>query len=501
MVNSGAKNSLNKELKTLGKHGLIYGGAEILSRLIGFLMIPVYTHFLSTSDYGVMELVGLTGETIGIVLGLGIADAIYRFYHDKKEMESTDLVISTASIGVCVLSFLVLVLISLQSNYIASIVLEGRHQGVYILLALATLWFNQQVHLVYTYLRVKEKSSLYSAISIARLVMGLSLNILFVVILKKGVLGVFISNLISAVFFSLVCFPVMMRKVGLHFSVGLAKRMLRFSMPVVPSNLASLIVNASDRYFIKVFLSMSDAGIYSLGYKLGNVVFYLVRIPFMQIWSPRSYAIYYGGGSPEIFAKVATYFTGLMIFVGLGISVFVNDIIKLISPQDYWLAARYTPAVVLCYIVYALDNHVGFGIMIAKKTEYWTIINLIMGGLNIGLNFLLIPRWGMWGAVLATLFSLVFKISALYSIGRRYFSIPFEWGRMAIMLGIAVIIYLVRLSLDPGGMILALCLDAVLALAFPVILWVAGVINQEERKSAVSLRKSITRKALSFLKM
>jgi O-antigen/teichoic acid export membrane protein len=293
----------------------------------------------------------------------------------------------------------------------------------------------------------------------------------------------------------------MMRKVGLHFSVRLAKRMLRFSMPVVPSNLASLVVNASDRYFIKVFFSMAEAGIYSLGYKLGNVVFYLVRVPFMQIWSPRSYAIYSQGGSPEIFAKVCTYFTGLMIFCGLGIAVFVNDIIKLISPSAYWSAGKIAPAVVLCYIVYALDTHVGFGIMVAKKTEYWTIVNLIMGGINIGLNFLLIPRWGMWGAVLATLISLVFKISALYSVGRRYFNIPFEWGRMAIMLGIAVIIYFVRVSLDPGGMILALCLDAMLALGFPVVLWGTGVINHEEKESAISLRKLVTKKALSFVKM
>jgi len=96
--------NLKNELKTLLRHGATYGLGDMLSRVIGFLMIPVYTHYLSTSDYGINELVGLSAGVIGIVLSLGLAGAIYRFYFDK-EVEDPNIVVSTAFVGVPILSF------------------------------------------------------------------------------------------------------------------------------------------------------------------------------------------------------------------------------------------------------------------------------------------------------------------------------------------------------------------------------------------------------------
>ncbi|KJS28685.1 MAG: hypothetical protein VR64_23480 [Desulfatitalea sp. BRH_c12] len=454
-------------------------------------MIPVYTHYLSPSDYGINELVGLTTEIIGIVLGLGISDAIYRFYYDKSETDSPNTVFSTACIGITLSSFLLLALIGFFSKPIASVVLEERSQYIYILLALATLWFNQQVNFIYTYLRINEASTKYLVVSLLKLITALSLNIFFIVGMKMGVLGLFISNCITAAFFAFCLYPFLLYRIGIRFSWGIAQKMLRFSLPVIPSNLASLAVNASDRYFIKVFLSIADAGIYGLGYKLGNIVFYLVRVPFMQIWDPRKYALYSQGAPKELFAQVATYFAGMMIYVGLGISIFVHDVIQIISPAEYWSAARYVPAVTLCYVIYAMDHHVGFGILVAKKTEYWTLVNLFMGAINIGLNFLLIPTYGVWGAVGATFISLTFKVVCLYAIGKRFFNIPFEWFRLTFMLGAAVLLYAARFFISLHDFVAAIIYDTALCAIYPVILWVFNIINTDEKRIIKSFLKNI----------
>jgi O-antigen/teichoic acid export membrane protein len=492
---------LGKELKLLSRHGATYGAAEILSRVVSFLMIPVFTHYLKPADYGVNELVGITAEVIGLVVGFGLADAIYRFYYDKEAIWDPKIVISTACLGVAVASSFILGALFLVSKYIASLVLEGREQWIFISLALGTVWFNQQFGLVCTYLRVKERSGTYFFLSLGRVIMGLSLSIYFVAFLGWGVLGVFLSGTLTAAFFSLISFPILMKKVGFKFSFTLAKQMLRFSVPVIPANLASLVVNVSDRYFIRGFLSIADVGIYSLGYKLGNVVFYLVRVPFMQIWAPRSLALYKEGASREIYAKIATYFTGLMIFCGLGISVFVQDVIKIISPREYWSAAIFTPAVVLSYIIYALDNHVGFGIVIAKKTEYWTYVNLVMGGLNIVLNFILIPRYGMWGAVWGTSICLIFKVGSLYIIGRRFYEIPFEWSRMGGMLSVAIGIYFLSIILHPNYLITSLAFDGIMVLAFLPVLWITGLIYSDEKEGVMKLiRKYFNSKSLEAIR-
>lgn len=478
---------LGREIKTLLRHGSVYGLASILSRIIGFLMIPLYTHYLTPGDYGINELVGITIEIAGIVLGLGVAGAVYRFYYEGDDEAQRKLVMSTACIGVPVLSFAVLAALGTQSKFLASLVLEDGSQWKYIVMAFGTLWCNQLVNMVYTYLRLTQASAKYLYLSIAKLVTALSLNIFFIAGLKWGVMGLFVSNLLTAAIFAVITYPLLLKRVGYGFSGAAAKNMLRFSLPIIPANLASLAVNASDRYFIKAFFSIAEAGIYGLGYKLGNVVFYLIRVPFMQIWEPRRYALYRDSAPVDIYAKVATYFVGLMVFAGLGVSVFVHDVIKLISPPDYWASANYVPAIVVCYIIYALDHHVAFGILVEKKTEYWTYVNLSMGAINLGLNFVLIARYGIWGAVLATFLSLLYKVVMLHVIARRFLKIPFEWGRMSGMLASAMFLYGVSRVAHPAGMITALLYDGGMCALFLPLVWFTGLMDQDEKKQARKL--------------
>jgi O-antigen/teichoic acid export membrane protein len=319
-------------------------------------------------------------------------------------------------------------------------------------------------------------------LSLSKLVLSLSLNIYFVAIAQIGVIGIFISNLIAAAFFTLLTYPRLLKKVGFGFSWELSRKLLRFSLPIIPANLASLVVNSSDRYFIKAFISLGEAGIYSLGYRFGSIVFYFVRVPFMQIWEPRRYKLYQEGASPELFARIATYFIGIMCLVGLGIAIFIQDLIRVISPQEFWSAARYAPAVVLCYIIYAFDNHVAFGILVKKKTEYWTYVNFSVAGVNLALNFWWISAFGAWGAIAATLVSVTLKIIGLHLISRRLFYIPFEWGRMTGFLGIAGLIYWLSVAWHPKNFWLALSYDGTCVMIYLSILWVVGLVDLQEKQ-------------------
>ena len=109
---------LGEQLKILGRHGLTYGVGMVLSRIIGFLMIPVYTHYLKPSDYGVYQLVGITLEVIGIVLSFGIANAVNRFYYDDKEVKDPNIVISTVCVVIPIISIVVLVVLSVFSKHL-----------------------------------------------------------------------------------------------------------------------------------------------------------------------------------------------------------------------------------------------------------------------------------------------------------------------------------------------------------------------------------------------
>lgn len=485
---------LRTELKGLLKHGSIYFLGTVLSRLVGFLMIPVYTHYLTPTDYGINTLVGLTIEIVGIVIGLGISGSVYRFYYDYKNEKERNKVVSTACIGIPITGFIGLGIICINSVFLASIILDNPNHWIYICLAMGSLWFNQQVNLVYTYLRVREFSGYYLLLSLSKLIVALVLNIFFIVILKYGVLGLFLSNIITAGLFFIIFYPVLLYKIGLNFSFSIAKQMLRFSLPIIPANLASLAVSASDRFFIKAFFSIADAGIYGLGYKFGNVVFYFIRAPFMQIWEPRRYALYRENAPVEIYAKIMTYFVGLMVFAGLGISIFIFDIIKIISPEEFWGAAPYVPAIVLTYVIYAMDHHVAFGILIKKRTEYWTYVNLSMAAINLLLNFLLIPAYGPWGAIVATFISIIYKITFLHRIARKFLRIPFEWYRMTGMFFIAFLVFFVSRIYHPESLVLAFVFDSFITLLYLPLLWTFKLITMEEKKEVLKYISNFLRR-------
>jgi O-antigen/teichoic acid export membrane protein len=479
--------SLGNELKKLSRHGVTYGVSQVLNRIAGFLLIPLYTHYLSANDYGIFQLVGITIEIVGIVISLGIADAIYRFYYDMDNPEDRKTVISSACIGVFMISTLVLGLLSMFASELAGWILEEGSQGIYILLALGNLWFNTMGDIFFTYLRIKERSGTYLIASLIKTVASLSLIVYLIVHLEKGLLGIFIGNLVVSMSFLVVSLPYLISQVGCRLSFSVTISMLRYSLPIIPANLASLIVNASDRYFIKGYLSLSEVGIYTLGYRLGNAIHYLVRVPFMQIWAPRRFALYNEGAPPEMFARIATYYIGLMLFGGLGVSIFVHDLIKIIAPAEYWRAALYTPAIAFCYIVYSLDNHVAIGIAIVKKMEYWAYVNLGIAGINLVLNYILISSYGVWGAVASTLISICFKVTALHIISREFFRIPFEWLRMLGLFLVALGIYSVRRIGGPDSLALAFVWDSMLVTLYPVALWVLGMIKQDEKEALVAI--------------
>lgn len=481
--------SLKNEVKTLGRHSLTYGLATVLSRVAGFFMIPLYTHYLGPNDYGILQLVGITIEAIGIVLGFGVAGAVYRYYFETKDPDQQKIVMSTAFLGVPFIAFAGFGLFATQSALLASLALESAGQWHYIVIALITLWFNQILELVSTYLRVKEQSTQVLLLSVSKLVVSLSLNIYFVAIAQIGVIGIFLSNMIAGGIFAICLYPVLLHKIGFSFSWPLARKMLRFGLPITPANLASLVVNTSDRFFLKAFQSLTEVGIYSLGYRLGSMVFYFVRVPFMQIWEPRRYLLFRDGASPEIFAKIATYFWGLMCFVGIAISILIKDVIKILSPAEYWFAAAIAPAVVLCYIIYAMDMHMGFGILVKKKTEYWTYVNLSVAALNLLLNYWWIGHYGMWGAVAATFVSVCLKIMGLHFISQKLFAIPFEWLRMAVIILLGMATYGLSLLWQFDNLVIALLGDGGFILIYLASLWSSGIIAKEEKNIIIQQGK------------
>jgi len=422
--------TVGKEIKHVAKHSMIYGIGNILRQLPPFLLLPLYLNYLDASDYGIKEIIGITVDLVGLVISLNIASAMGRFYYEYENEADRNEVISTIFIAFGAMGMAGALILSTQSSLMAGSLLNSRSLSHYFLIALTSMWFNAMHNIGCDYLRVREKSKLYVTITTLRLTLALSLNVYFVAFMKLKVMGILLSNLIcSVLFFFLVVIPIFY-KVGFRFSWPKCKEMVKFTLPFVITELAGFVVSASDRFFVKYYGTLSLTGVYTLGYRMGASINSFVTSPFIQIWLPRRFAIHKLPHARETYARVMTYYLAIAAFIGVWMSAVSRDVLLIVGKSDYYDAAKVVPIIVLAHIIFGLHYHVQIGIMLTKKTQYLAAINIGNAVLNTALNFLLIPRYGMFGAAYATLFCYANKVAWTHWISNKLYPLKFEYGRI-----------------------------------------------------------------------
>ncbi len=486
--------TVKKESKLLLKHSSIYGLAPGMGRLAGFLMIPVYTVYLSPDDYGVMELLVLTTSLIEMVVGVGIAHGVTRFYFDSDIQSERNKVVSSAFIGLGAVLMPVVVGLIACSSLFAEHVLDNPEYTTLFVIAFISMGLTMLNNINISYLRAEKQSTLVVAASIGQLIVNLTLNIIFIVYLEMGIAGIFWGNLAAAAMSMSIVTPLVLRKVGLGFSKDVIKGLVKFGLPLIPSNIASYIVIASDRYFIKEYVSLGQTGIYGLGYKFGSLVMNFVTSPFNQIYGPRRLEAFKAEGSGELFGKVFTYFVFVIVFGGMGISVLARDVVHIMAEQRYWDAYKIVPLITLAHIVLSFFYHFNVGITYSKKTKYFAYINVTNAIVNLGLNITLIPIYGIWGAAWATFICYFLRSSMGFYFSNRLYKVYVEWGRVAIIFGVAFAFYFAFQALDVGNYFANLAIKSVLCLTYPLVLYVSRFFNEEEKQFMRDMFMKVRRK-------
>jgi O-antigen/teichoic acid export membrane protein len=475
------------ELKVISKHSSIYGLSNVLNRIVSFILLPVYTHYLTPADYGLMDLLYFTTAFIGMVLEMGINSAVSRFYFESEDQKKRNIVVSSAFYGFGVGSTAIVLFFIAGSGYLTELIFEGREYTNLMIIALVGLALDIYIQAGYTYIRVRQRSLVLMTVSVVRLGMQLGLNILFIVGYGMGVLGILLGTLISNAVLVAFLVPYVLRETGLGFSWPKLKEMIKFGLPLIPSNVMSYIVNVSDRYFVNAFSNLSRTGIYTLGYRFGILVNEFVGSPFGQIWIPRRFEYFQKEDSERIFARIFTYFSLASFFVGLGISVLTKDVLKIISDEAYWDAHMVVPIIILSYIISNFQMHFNIGILARKKTKYILYINIVTAAANLVLNYFLIKEYNIWGAAYATLISFVLKTLLFYIIGNRLVKIVIEWTRIFKVVTLAILLYWLISMIETGEPIINFVLKGLACLTYPFLLYPVGFYEREELRNGWAL--------------
>ena len=490
---------LLEELKGLIKHSFIYGIGNILNKAIAFFLIPIYTHYLTTAEYGILELVELVGYIIGMFLGLGISQSLIRFYYECHDSKEKDEIVSSSLMAITAISVVVLSSLTILSDKLSLIIFKNSDYKYFFKIMLLTLLFSLIGEIPLTYLRIKKKSILYTIISLSRTTLSLIMNIIFIVVLRLGVVGIllsgFITNSINCI---ILCFLVI-NDVKIKFSIYKVIEMIKYGLPFIPGGLGMFILNFGDRFFLQRFSDLSEVGIYSLGYKFGMVLHFLIFDPFMMIWSPKRIELAKAQAN-ELISKVFTYFCFIEIFMGLCLSLLIKDILSIIVSSEFHAAYKVVPIIVLSYVFLAAYFHTQIGILMAKKTKYIALIVGTSAIINIGLCRILIPYYHSMGAAIATLiaFGIMFLMNLM--ISNSIYSIKYEFRRITKMLFIAIVLFTIFSNISIRSRIISILINGMVGFSFPLILWMIKFYEENEIRKLKDILDQIIKKIRSILK-
>ncbi|MBN2031134.1 oligosaccharide flippase family protein [bacterium] len=470
-----------QKIKHTFQHTAIYSLGNIATKLVGIVLLPLYTKHITVSEYGILGILEVTLIILTQVLSFGQTSSYLRFYHMEEYASKRKSTLFTIFVFLFIAESLFIGLIWIVSEPLSQCFEQSHNFDIYFKLSAWILFFRVINHLFLTVLRAKEKSHFYVFVNLVRLMTGLGFNIYWVAFAQLGVRGVMLSSMVSEGILVLILIPAILRDMVIKLNLEVLRDSLVFGMPLIFSSLAGMLLNVGDRYIIKLLLNYDQVGLYNLGYKVGSIFNVLLIQSFSLGLLPLVYKAYGQTGDKRYYSKMLTYFALFLLWTFLGLSVFSKEIIQNFTlNSDYWSAYRIVPVISLAYVFSGANWVVSLGLFLKKKTQRVAFNNILVVLLNIGLNFLLIPKLKLIGASIATLISyMTLYLLSYYSSG-KYYQIPFENIKLLKMFGLSLLLYCLSSIVSDGNMLWSILIKMVLLLFFPFGLYFLGCYEKNE---------------------
>lgn len=468
------------KIKRLISHVLIYGFGNLGTRLVGFILIPVYSRYLLPEDYGVLALIAMFGQLLYTAINLGQNSALTRTYLLHDDPVGRDTVITTSlwlNLGLCLPIGLVVLGLS---QPIASLLTGSPTYVTWVAIGTLGIMFKALLRLPLSVLRAREQSRRYAISSVVQTTIALVLAIAFVVGLHLGGRGILLSQLLAEVILCAFLLPMTLKGLSLKFSRDDARDLLGYGLAITPMPVLSFLLHLADRYILKHFLSVAAVGIYALGYRFGEILSFVI-IAFELGYTPFLLAHLKSPGAHKLYARISTYYVAVMGLSWLVVSLLADETVKLMTPPAFHDAAPVIPWIAGAFLFQGVGFVCAQGLGIHKLVRYRLMISVIAVISNLGLNLALIPRYGVMGAAVAALLSLAIQCTLQVVIGYRVFPIPYEYGRLARLIIIGIGIYAVGTVINWGSITAALVAKGCLLLTAPALLYVSGFFTAEER--------------------
>lgn len=447
-------------LKGYLKNTAIYGIGNVAQKGLSFLLVFLYTHFLTAEEIGMINTLQVFSAIYILFLSFGLERSLYRLYHDYKEEEDKKNFLGTVNISIVLISILI---IAITVIFRAPVSRMFDKIPFYPLIALSMIdaFFTALIIVPKLLFQVSGKPMKFIMITIGQ---GLTSVLCIVAALWMGyrsAAGILTAGILSYLLFLPVIVVVMIRNMNFRLDLRILWNTLKYSLPLVPSLLSSWVINMSDRLFLESFYSMKEVGLYSVAYKIGQVV-QLFSTAVLMAYNPLFFSL---ANQPDpdkkkIIGLQNNNIRGVL-FLCFIVALLSNDFITICLTEQYASVAHIVPVVITGYFFIQMISMQNLSFHQTKRTGVLMLISCTAAAINIILNYFFIRKFGMNGAAWATMLTqLIFFIITYYVSTKAYF-LRIEFKKLVpLFLGLAMMIFIAFHYFQPGwaGLILKLFL-------------------------------------------
>lgn len=463
---------LNK-IKMTVKHSGIYSLGGLLPKLIGYLLLRLYTTELGASGYGNFAIFDISLQIFVAVFIFSLPTAMMRWYIPEKDEDKRRSILYTSFTAIFIIALaLVAILIPLCGRLSILFFQTDIYKTAFLILAL-NIGLQMLSTYTLTYLRMRQKSITYIILTVIRFTLVLALNIYFVAYRHMGVEGILLSQLIGNVFLFLYTLVFIVKEFNFKFDRPVFKEMMIYGFPLIFATLSVQLLRLSDKYIIFFMMDATQTGIYNLGYKIASIVNVLIIHSFQLGFLPIAYGMIGKPGAKRFYSKMLTYYVLVLVMCSLALILFNKEMLMFVSPNDpvFMKAMKVIPLLAIAFIFEGMRQIFAINFHIMKKTRYNAWINMGVAVFNIGLSMLLVKSFGYIGVAFSVAFCVFLNMILFYIFGQKVYHVPYEIKKIVTMIILLMVITVVTPFINNLSVNLAVLFKVLILFSYPFLLY------------------------------
>jgi len=463
------------------KHSIIYSISNVATKASGIILLPIYTSYFTVEEFGRLGLVLAIITILIQIVVLGQNQSILKFNNQIEYADKKKSILFTLSLFVIISALLFTLIGEFSAPWLAKVL--GNYEDYYLSLRIANYIVVVSIinNVFQNKLRADEKSVSFTVVSLIKLFVLIFAIVYLVTSLELGINGVLYGQLISEIATLIILTPFMLKSMEFKFEKNILTESLKFGLPLIFSALSMTLLNISDRFLIKFLDSEEALGLYELGYRVAGILNMFMIMPLSLTLLPVAYKVYQQPGDKDYYRKIMTYAAYFLVWGALALSIFSKEIIELFSSSGSYLPAyEVVPVILFAYVFFGMSMISSLGMYLTAKTAYIAIITIASAVLNIILNFVFIPKYGIMGAAVNTLIAFIFLYLFSDIVSNRYYRIGFENRKLLRLFILSIVVLWLITYLSNIALLIRVFFKLVIIIIFPLILAVVGYFNKKE---------------------